>query len=247
MERPDIDFQRSFLKFTTARVNHTPRLQIAARCVLVPPDGPERAFFLTAECISENMYVEDCLVQQPASEFLMIASRDGEYMFMKRHASARYDVREAHCIGEAMSTHDGRGAPMKKIEIDVVRFTRSERIESYPDIRESILGNCLLNGRTTCLDEDSETRIVMDYPIRVCNVAHDRPLWQVDVGRVLGVGGPASSSLEVERLAPAYLVYNSWNWTDIAFLAASPSDNETGVSFCDVRRLKARNEIFRVG
>ena len=244
MTTPDYDFSRSFLQFTTGRVNHTPRLRIDAVCAFVSPDGAARVFVLTAACIGEKMYAQDCLVHRPPSEFLMIASADGEFMFLKRHADAANDVREAHRVGETMSTHDGRGAAMKKIEIVLAPAARARRIETYAEIREAILGNRALNGRTSYLDADGRTRIVMDYPIVVCNIPHDREMWQVDTGRVLAVKHAASGGLTVARLAPAYLVFNSWEWADLAILDAEPVGGGRSAAYSDIRRLEARNDIL---
>lgn len=165
----DYDYARSFLQFTADRTNHTPRLQIDASLRLLDPGGTEKEYFLTAPCISETMYVPANLVQRPSSEFCMIATQNDEFMTIKKHASIAHDPqRSALRVGLVMPTHDGKGTCMQRIMIDMKRFSQARKIESYEDIREAILGNRVLNGRSTLRDSDGLAQIVREYPIKTC-------------------------------------------------------------------------------
>jgi hypothetical protein len=239
------DFSRSFLKFTTNHAQHTPRLQVDALCTFHPAGGAPLRYALTSPCICETMYAPADLVQRPPAVFLMIASTE-EYMMIKDFAGARPDAREPRRVGEAMSTHDGKGSTMLRIEIDRVEFPRVRKIESYEDIREAILGNRVLIGRTTFADADG-ARVELDYPIRVCNIPHTRRGWQVDTGPVLFPQGAPGGSL-VARLAPAYVVYNAWDWAEFAILRLNTpgAPAAPAAQFTDIRRLAVVNEIFRV-
>ncbi len=239
------DFARSFLKFTTDHSNHTPRLQVDASCTLTPRGGPGTTYYLTASCISESMYAPANLVHQPASEFVMIASPGEEYMIIKCFAAARPDLCEAHRVGQKMSTHCGQSSTMLKVEVDMALAARVRKLVEYDEIRSAILGNRCLNGRTAFRDEEG-TEVVMDYPIRICNIPHDQRRWQVDTGRVLLPSRPGNLGLTVSRLSPAYIVFNDWDWAEVAILSLATSDQKklSAAQYCDIRRLTTKNEIF---
>ncbi len=240
-----VDFGRSFLKFTSDHARHTPRLQVDALCTLRTAGGREARYALTSPCICETMYAPSDLVQRPSGVFRMIASTE-EFMMLKDFAGAKADAREPRRVGEAMSTHDGKGSRVLRIEIDVAERGPGRRLEGYEEIREAILGNAPLNGRTTL--REGRTEAVMDYPIRVCNVPHTQRAWQVDTGPVLMLQGAEGPGLTVARLTPGYLVYNAWDWAEGAMLCYATEGSGLPVArFSDVRRLAGRNEIFCAG
>lgn len=243
----NFDFARSFLKFTTDHSNHTPRLQVDASCTITPRGGQAKTYYLTASCISESMYVPANLVHRPASEFVMIASPGEEYKIIKCFASARPDLCEAHRVGQTMSTHSGENSTMLKVEVGMALVARARKLEEYEEIRDAIIGNRCLNGRTTFRDEEG-AEVVMDYPIRICNIPHDQRRWQVDTGRVLLPSQPGGNGLAVSRLSPAYIVFNEWDWAEVAILVLATSDQKALCTsqYCDIRRLTAKNEIFCV-
>lgn len=244
----DYDYARSFLQFTTERTNHTPRMQVDASLRMRLPDGGEKEYFLTVPCISETMYAAADLIQRPSSEFYMIASQNDEFMTIKKHASSAHDARRLPLhVGELMPTHDGKGTRMQRIMVAMKRFSRARRIESYEDIREAILGNKVLNGRSTMLDSDGKTQIMMEYPIKTCNIPHDRRQWQVDTGPVLVATDPMADGKPITRLNRAHLVCNSWDWAEIAALAVTPIDGAAATThYSDIRRIVVRSEIFSV-
>lgn len=243
----DYDYARSFLQFTTDRTNHTPRLQIDASLRLLASDGTEKEYFLTAPCISETMYAPANLVQRPSSEFCMIASQNDEFMAIKKHASSAHDPqRSALRVGERMPTHDGKGTRMQRIMIDMKRFPHARKIESYEDIREAILGNRVLTGRSTLLNSDGLAQIVMEYPIKTCNIPHDRRQWQIDTGPVLVASEAMTDGKPITRLNRAHLVYNSWDWAEIAALAPTPIEGASAATshYSNIQRIEVQNEIF---
>ena len=175
----DIDFGRSYLYFTTTRVNHTPRLVIDAACTLVGPEQVARRYFLTCPCVGERMYVPEDLIHEPVAEFRLAASPRSEFLVMKNHASASDDVRSAHRFGETFPTHDGEGARFVELDVTLAHHS-TEPIADYASFRDALLGNRAINGRTTYTDEDGKTVVTMDYPVKTGNVAHDQEVWQVD-------------------------------------------------------------------
>src|SRR4051812_14343830 len=55
------DFGRSFLRWTSTRNNHTPRMQVDAACTLTR-NGRSREYFLSALCTGEKMYADKDLI-----------------------------------------------------------------------------------------------------------------------------------------------------------------------------------------
>lgn len=214
------DFGRSFLQFTTDRVQHTPRLRVLAACTLSSPEG-SRQFVLAGTCISEHMYRESGLIQVPSSVFHLIS--DGtEYLMEKFHASAEHDVRESHRVGQTMSTHDGRGATVRKIDIELKVLDGARPLRTYAEIREAVLGNRVVTAQTVYELADA-TRVQLDYPVEVFNVPHSHEGWQVDTGPLL-IPDPdlAGEDLWVARLGTAYTVFNRWDRAEFVLRTRSP-------------------------
>jgi len=239
------DFSRSFVRWTSATNNHTPRLQIAAACTLGDADGV-RDYFLTDTCTGEQMYADEGLIHLPANEFAMIyGPGDQEYMFIKYYADDALNVVEAHRVGEAMTTHDGRGAPIVEMAADMVRHDRVHELKEYGEIREAILGNRRLNARTEYLGEDGDTRVVLDYPVRICNVAHGRERWQIDTGPILLPDLSLPREPRIGRLRSGYIVFNSPDRAEIIYRRATSSDaGLDGSHFSAGRGIEARNSIY---
>jgi hypothetical protein len=241
---PAYDFPRSFLQWTSTNNNHSPRLQIEAACTLEGSAG-KREFFLTAACAGETMYAERDLIHLPASEFAVIYCPDGEYVFFKWHADPRLDVCEAHRVGEAMTTHDGRGAPIVEMRLAMAHHASVRPLAGYTEIRQAILGNRPLLAQTQYRDEAAGLTVTLDYPVRVCNVAHGRERWQIDTGPIVLPDAMPPSARPIECLRPGYIVYNCWDWAEVIVRAPrSASPYAAASHFSESRRLDARNSLY---
>lgn len=246
MNTNNTDFARSFLQFTTDHSGHTPRLQLEASCALTT-GGTTKEYHLVTPCMSERMYRESGLVIEPTSLFWMIASHNDEFLMQKCHASTAHDVREAHRLGEKMSTQDGKGATMQKLEITIRRLDRVRKIETYQEIREAILSNKLMTGRTTYADSSRETLVRLDYPIKICNIPHRHEGWQIDTGPIVMPDPSLTGEPTVARLNMAFIVFNAWNWADVALRRAAPVGASGGQTqhYSHVLRLdNVTNELF---
>lgn len=247
---PDIDFGRSHLYFRTTRVNHTPRLLLDAACTLRQTDGTEKTYYLTCACIGEAMYVQTGLIHEPVAQFNLIAEPRRQFLMIKRHASAAHDIRSAQKFGDVMPTHDGKGAKMVDLDVKVSRHARTTPITTYEQFRDALLNNRLINARTTYTDDNGKSTVIMDYPCKTVNVAHDKPAWQVDAGPVLmpAVSGPVT--LEVERLDQAFIVYNRFDYAECVIrrrtsLGTDPAAGENH-HYSLRRNLTCRHELFEV-
>ena len=243
----DCDWARSILTFDSDGSRHTPRLQLDAACTLTVPGEEPREYVLTAPCIGERMYRPSGLIFEPTVLFSLTYGGGDEFLMEKWGADAGDGVREAHRVGEAMSTNDGRGATVKRIDLHLRRYGNMRRLETPQEIRAAIQSNSPINGRTTCVDQDGRTSIQLDYPVKCCNWAHDHGGWQVDTGPVLMPDPDAEmGDLPVSRLNAAYIVYNSADWAEVAL--RRPTSIRGGgrtPHFVDVIRMEnVRNELF---
>ena len=238
------DFLRSFVQFSTTRINHTPRLQVDAVCRLVAESGDMKEYALTTACVGERMYASENLVQVPPFEFLMIAG-EGEFLMQKTFASGRDTVREAHRVGDTMSTHDGLGAVMRDVVIELVPLDGARELTTDESIREAMLRNSPIQARTTFTDVDGRTRVELLYPVKICNVSNDSAQWQVDTGRVPFPSHPPSSGQVVARFEPAYILFNARDWADVAILAHDEG-SVPAPHYTDIRRVAVENELYAV-
>jgi hypothetical protein len=239
-----IDFGRSMLRFSTTRVNHTPRLLIDAACTLSSASG-SRTFYLSCPCIAEAMYLPQNLIHDPVSEFVIIGAPGDQFCTHKRHGDGSRDLRAAHRVGEKMPTHDGKGATMTELAVTLRRHARVQPIRTYAEFRAALLDDQLINARTTFTDTDGVT-VTLDYPARTVNVAHDKEAWQVDAGPILMPAAPtAAAALPVSCLDVAYLVYNRFDYGE-ATLRRSAAGGDARCQFELRRKLDCRHEMFVV-
>jgi hypothetical protein len=193
------------------------------------------------------MYSPSGLIHEPASLFSLIAGNDGRFLMRKRHASAGNDIEEAHGVGEKMSSHDGKGATMLKIAIDTRAVPNPRRLRDYGEIREAILQNRPLVGRTTYEGAGGKLKVRLGYPIKTCNIAHGIEAWQVDTGPIIFPGSCAGDGFDLACLRPAFILFNTWNWVELAVqttVAVDLSQSRTS-HFSEIVRLEGvANELF---
>lgn len=241
----DIDFGRSYVRFTTDSIAHTPRLQIDAACTLIGADGSWRQYFLTCPCIGERMYVPTGLIHQPPSEFHMIGQPGVEFLMLKRLPSARDDVRSAHRVGEAMPTQHGMPATVTHWEVGLRTLPRLAPIRTCAEFRAALLEDRPMNARTTY--ELAGERVILDYPAKTVNIGNQDEVWQVDAGPVLMPTEPQQGPLAVTRFNLAYLVFNRWDYAEAAVRRATPLDDAGGAQtshYSGLMPLQCQNELF---
>lgn len=257
MSTTPYDFSRSFLQWTSTGVHHTPRLQVEAAC-RVTRDGESIEFFLGAACAGETMYAPRDLIQQPAYDFLMICAPGDQFMFAKLHADEALNIIEAHRVGGTMSTHSRRGSQVLDMTVTMARHAASRELIDHEQVREAIQTGERINGQTI-FDLPGElggsTRVEMTYPVKVCNVSHDVTRWQVDTGPVLVPALPATGDasaddaddLPVSRMRVGYLVFNDWDWAELAVRRFGAEPEPSGGShFRPSERIACRHHLHQV-
>lgn len=240
------DYGRSFVRFSTTGIDHTPRLGLAASCTLEQPGHAPVTYHLSVACIAENMYRNKGHIQEPVAEFNLVLEPNAELMVFRKHADSRHDLRRAQTINERMATHDGKGASVVELDTHRVEFKQVEPIMDYQAFRHALMTNLPMNGRTRYVDQHTQARVTLDYPINTANVRHDVEGWQVDAGPVLvpfKVEG--QTSLAIEQLEMAFIVYNTWDYAELAIRELTPTGKDSQTAF--YRRLlslKCTNEMF---
>lgn len=237
----DYDFGRSFLRWTSTGNNHTPRLMVDASCTLIR-DGKTKEYFLSAMCTGEKMYADRDLIHQPANEFAMVCVPNEQYMFFKWFADPALNIIEPHRVGETMTTKDGKGSPIVEMKVHMAQADKVRPLTTYAEIRTAILGDKRLNGRTTYLGEDGKTEVVLNYPVKICNIAHGRERWQVDTG-VLLPDLKVKAELPIGVMRMGYIVFNSWDWAEV-ILRKSGAQVLSKTAFSEPRRITAKNQLF---
>lgn len=242
----NVDYGRSFVRFSTTRVNHTPRLGLAASCTLQTKDAAPLTYHLSVACIAENMYEAKGHIQKPVAEFNLVMLPNVELMILRKHADSIKDKRAAQTFGQPMVTNDGKGAKVVELAAHLARFKRVTPITTYAAFKEALLGNHPINGRTTYTDVDSKTSITLDYPVNTGNVRNDREEWQVDAGPILMPAFAASDGkLTIERLEMAFIVYNTWDYCEVVTRDLTPVGSDGRSAFYkNIHEIKCRNEMF---
>ena len=243
----DIDFSRSFVRFTSTRVNHTPRLQIDAACTLVGPGSkPARQYFLSCACIGEEMYQPANLIHDPVMEVLFVIKPDDHFLMIKRFADATRDTRDTQRLNESMPTQSGTPSKVTELGVHVERYAKMRQITTYSEFRAALLGNQPIHARTSYTDEGG-TQVVMDYPTKTVNVAHGRESWHVDAGPILIPSEPQKGDLEATRFNVAYIVFYTFDRADVATRQPTASGERGRVTFYAApRSMTCRNELVAV-
>lgn len=239
----DIDFGHSYLRFSSDGANHTPRIRLDAVCTLVTANDT-RSYYLGCACLAENMYRPTGLIQQPVAEFTIILSPGREFQILKRHASAEFDVRRSLRVGERMPTHDGRGSTMLSVDAHLKHAPRITPVRDYETFRRALLDDHTLNARTTYLDHDRQTQIILDYPATTTNVANDQRAWQVDAGPILMPVDAAPGALEVDRMELAYIVFNQFDYAEVATNQRAAVGSGHTRHFAQPRGFACKNELY---
>jgi len=194
------------------------------------------------------MYRESGLIHEPASEFTLIAVPGEQFLMTKRFSSAAHDLRCAFRLGDAMPTHDGHNARMTELDVKLAHYPKVQAIKTYHEFRAALLENCPMNVRTRFALSDG-TEVVLEYPARTVNIAHDREAWQIDAGPVLlplcDTATGVEPGLEVEKLGTGYLVFNRADYAEAILRRAVILPEGGSTSFYDSRRnFDCCNEVF---
>lgn len=228
------DFTASFLTFEMKGVN-TARINLDARCRWIgETDGETEDFVLICSCQGEKMYRTEDLIHAPPYNFLGVFSAKQSHL-IRDHADADID----------RDTVEDHGSRFSSVRIDVARFSTAVELTTGKEIAQAALRNLPLIGRTELAAPGGRARVVMEYPITTMNVEPSQGLWQVDTGPMLFFDFLRSSDRRIDRLVPAFIVFNRTDYAELALRAPTPLPKGGQTHhYADLRRVAVRNRIF---
>ncbi len=216
-----LDFGRSFVWFTSSRVDHTPRLQLAARCTITGRGKAPWVGYLSEPCIAESMYQPADLVHLPAVQVYFVIVPDTEVLMIKRSVDGRSEDRFDRKLGEAMPTFSGVPSRITELGVTLNGWSSLQPLDEYGEIRSATLAGAPLVGESVY--ESGDETVTLEYPISTMNVAHGRPSWQVDIGLAIVPDGDAApdqpaqvAASPISRISLASIVYNTFDKIEIA-------------------------------
>ncbi len=241
------DYSRSFVQWWMDTLDHSPRCAIHASCRLRDKKGTTREFFLTHPCMGEKMYADKDVIHLPTADFHMIFAPGEEFLIVKIMAESPAFLRLAHRVGEKVATHDGRGTTITRFELAMRHFKPVRELKSDREVYDAMVANKPILGRMQFPGEDGKTEVICEYPVTVMNAMHDEGhRWQVDTGPILIPDFSIKSDLTVGLLRQAFVVYNSWDWAEVAMhLPVKLSQNgETAMHYASPKRVSVKNQLF---
>jgi hypothetical protein len=225
--------------------NHSPLAVLHASCKLRGNDGVTHEYFLTHPCMGEKLYAEKNLIHIPVADFHCVFEPGQEYMFVKILSCQPYQWRMDRRIGETVPTHDGRGATILRMEATLRHFENVRELRTGQEVSEAMLARHPILGRTRFFDQNAKTEITSEYPVTCMNARKSDGRWQVDTGPVLIPDFSLQPRLRVGLFRQGFLVYNSFDWAELA--TRVPCKTESGdVVMCynSPRRLVVLNQLF---
>lgn len=228
------DFTASFLTFELKGIN-TARINIDARCRWVSEAmGETEDFVLICPCQGEAMYKPQGLIQEPPYNFLGVFSEAESHLIR--------DFADAEAARDTFEVNKQRFA---SVRIDVARFSTAVELTESADIVDATLRNLPLIGRTEVTAPDGRSKAVMEYPITTMNVEPEKKVWQVDTGPVLFMDFAAAGDRRIEKLVPAFIVFNRWDHAEMALRAPTPlAKGGRTHHYSEIRGMAVRNRIF---
>lgn len=240
-----LDYGRSFAWFTSSRVDHTPRIELAARCTLESDEGMAWVGYLTEPCISEEMYQDSDLIHHPTEHVYFVMVPDTEMLMIKRTVDGTSEARSERPINESMPTHSGVPTRITALGVMLTTLVGSTALTTYDDIRSAVLDGATIVGETSW--RSGRATVTVQYPVTTINVAHRRPAWQVDIGLLVApdpTAVPDDRAMEDSVLGSLRLAALVFNTFDRADLALWPTLGDRGSS--KTVSIATRSSLWRV-
>ncbi|MCX6043999.1 MAG: hypothetical protein NT075_02720 [Chloroflexi bacterium] len=230
---PVIDFANSYMTWFPKGPGNIARIQLDAACTLInEQSGATATFYLIAPCRAERMYLDEPLFQMPNYEFCGIWSAD-EFLIIRTHWVSARDNREYGVYHERW----------EKIRLDLRHFPQPRQLTDDAQIVQATLENLPLVARTILHDPASNTRALLEYPIKTMNLMQAPPRFQVDTGPLIVPDFAASPMHLIEQFEVAHVVYH--NFDKAEFILRKPvALPEPTTDYSLVQVTPAQNEIW---
>jgi hypothetical protein len=233
-----IDFSRSFVTFVMPGRANNARIQVEARCELIPGDGsPAQEYLLVASCKAEETFAPANLFKQPNYDFCAIFSAD------------RYRIVRVPLIWDETMQEAGESRGRFEDVVITVRRVPATPCATVDAIVAATLRDRPLVARTELCDAATGMCAVLEYPVKTMNAHEAPPIFQVDTGPVLLPDfAAAASGRAIEGARLAYVAFNTFDWAE--FIVAEPTPVGTGEArllvahYSAVSVLPARSELL---
>lgn len=230
------DFANSYLRWVD-ETNHrnTVRISLDARCCWTDGDaGQTEDFVLICRCQGEVMYVGRGLLGKPPYNFGGVFS-----------ATQSYNIRtsaDAAVQRDTVEDHVGR---FGSVATEVATFEDAVELTTAAEIIEATLSTAPLIARTEIQSSDGRIHVTMEYPVTTMNVSSHRQLWQVDTGPVLFPDLGRETDRRIEKLVPAFVVYNTTAYAEVALYSeVQLTGGGTTRHFADLRAVSAQSRLY---
>jgi hypothetical protein len=230
------DLAGSYVWFVKGDLSYSARIQFESRCEVTSREGTSEEWFLTAACIGEEVFVEKGLFMMPIWEWRAIFSRDNYHIFWA------YARAEENRISRGVSKEH-----FPDVRIDLA-FAEAELLPTNEAIVQATLANRPLLARTELAAPSGETKITLDYPVKIMNVNAESNSFQVDTGPLAFWDWTTEPGSE-GRLKLAYVAFNRFDWAEFALRVPTPilegGEHVATVNhYSEVRALPVRNSVL---
>ncbi len=230
-----LDFNRSFLNFTTLDRGNTARIQIEARCTLTEHSGgASHRYVMIASCKAEDTYGSGALFKQPNYDFSGVFS-DSEYAIYRVFAEAQDNQGESGRLEQLFA-----GVDIVETLLDAPRM-----LESAAEIIRATIDGLPLCARTTFDALDGRYSARLDYPIKTINVHPGRERFQVDTGPLPYPDVAAATGRVVDVFVPAFVAYQELDQAEFIVQEATRlAGGASVIHYAGTRAITARTVIY---
>lgn len=226
------DFGRSYATFTSPGRANNARIQAEAICDLMT-EGEVRRYVLVASCKAEDTYGEGDLFRLPNYDFSAIFSK-AEHQIIRVHLP----VQEDGLLETGLNRERFEG-----LSIDLVEAP-ARPLEDDRAVVQATLDNLPIVARTELLGEGGELLARLEYPVKTMNANDLRWMFQVDTGPLIVPDFSREVAQEIERFDVAFVVYKCFDRAEFILQRPTPVGGALAGHYSEVRKLRARNELF---
>ena len=210
-----IDFSKSYMSwFGTGEMSSVSRILLDGVCTFINSNGEKNVFYLTAPCRSEHTHSDEQLIVMPNYDFRGVFGSK-EYKIFRNH----WVSNPVYLDDPGLDTTGGRileesglqNAKWDDVKLDINYFDNTKELTNKQNVSDSTLDNSILVGQTELINEKTQQKAILEYPIKTMNVIKSIPRFQVDTGPILVPNFDSNKKLKVDSLDIAHIVYNQFD------------------------------------
>ena len=207
-----INFGKSYMTwFGTGKRSSISRILLDGVCTLINSDGEADVFYLIAPCRSEHTHSDGQLIVMPNYEFRGIFGSK-EYKIFRNHWVSNPDYLDDPGLdttgGRTLEESGLHNTKWDDVKLDINYFDNTKELTSKQSVVDSTLTNSILVGHTELINDKTQQKAILEYPIKTMNVIKEIPRFQVDTGPILVPNFKPDEKLKINSLDIAHIVYN---------------------------------------